>query len=194
MTLELDLIITAREIVTLDPARPSATRVGVINGRIVGFDEQLDGVTALRHEDFGEATVTPGLIDAHCHTAWWGLGLTAIDLSELRGLDQLYAAIEQEVARLDAAGETDAWVHGTGFNQAHHSGEFPSIARLDELTGDHPLYLRHTSGHAAITNSVTLDMVGALDPQFENPTGGVVVRDANGAPTGLIEELSLIHI
>ena len=188
MTLELDLIITAREIVTLDPARPSATRVGVINGRIVGFDEQLDGVTALRHEDFGEATVTPGLIDAHCHTAWWGLGLTAIDLSELRGLDQLYAAIEQEVARLDAAGETDAWVHGTGFNQAHHSGEFPSIARLDELTGDHPLYLRHTSGHAAITNSVTLDMVGALDPQFENPTGGVVVRDANGAPTGLIEE------
>lgn len=188
MTLQLDLIISAREIVTFDPARPSATRVGVLSGRIVGFDEELDGLTAIRTEDFGDACVTPGLIDAHCHTSWWGLGLTAVDLSVVRGLDELYSAIEAEVARLDAAGDATAWVHGTGFNQGHHGGEFPTIARLDELTGGRPLYLRHTSGHAAITNSATLRLVGAFEPGFTNPTGGVVVRDATGYPTGLIEE------
>lgn len=184
--LTLDLIVRAHEILTLDPERPVASRVGVLNGRIVGFDEELDGLDAVATEDFGDATVTPGLIDAHCHTAWWGLGLAAIDLSAARGLDELYAMIEAEVARLD--GDPHAWVHGTGFNQSHHGGAFPDIARLDALTGDRPLYLRHTSGHASITNSATLRLVGALDAGFENPTGGVVVRTPDGSPTGLVEE------
>lgn len=184
--MKIDLIVRAREILTLAETRPVATAVGVTNGRIVGFDGELEGVEAYRTLDFGEATVTPGLIDAHCHTVWWGLGLGAIDLSLARGLDELYGMIEAKVAEL--AGDPDAWVHGTGFNQAHHGDEFPDIAKLDELTGDRPLYLRHTSGHASITNTATLKLVGALDAGFENPTGGVVVRDAAGAPTGLVEE------
>ncbi len=184
--MKIDLIVRASEILTLDETRPVATAVGIAHGRIVGFDRELDGVEADHTLDFGEATVTPGLIDAHCHTAWWGLGLGAIDLSQARGLDELYGMIEAKVAEL--AGDPDAWVHGTGFNQAHHGDEFPDIAKLDELTGDRPLYLRHTSGHASITNTATLKLVGALEAGFENPTGGVVVRDATGAPTGLVEE------
>jgi len=186
--MKLDLIIRADEILTMDPARPRAAVVGVIGDRIVGFDDEIAGLAAERELDFGDAVVTPGLIDAHCHTAWWGLGLAAIDLSRARGLDELYALIEAEVARLDAAGDATAWVHGTGFNQSHHGGSFPDIAKLDELTGDRPIYLRHTSGHASITNTATLRLVGALEPGFENPTGGVVVRDAAGDPTGLVEE------
>lgn len=186
--MRLDLIIRAREILTMDTARPTARAVGVIGGRIVGFDDELAGIAAERVLDFDDAVVTPGLIDAHCHTAWWGLGLAAVDLSTTRGLDDLSASLEAEVARLDRLGDPTAWVHGTGFNQAHHGGLFPDIARLDALTGDRPLYLRHTSGHASITNSATLRLIGALDPGFVDPVGGVVVRDRTGAPTGLIEE------
>ena len=186
--MQLDLIVRAREILTLNPVRPSATTVGVIGDRIVGFDEEIAGLDAAQTLDFGAACITPGLIDAHCHTAWWGLGLAALDLSRLRGLDELYAMIAAEVARLEALGDTTSWVHGTGFNQSHHGGSFPSITRLDELTGDRPLYLRHTSGHASITNTATLRLVGAEDPDFADPVGGVVVRDHAGAPTGLVEE------
>lgn len=186
--MRLDLILRATEIITLDATRPRATAVGVIGDRIVGFDEEIAGLDAERTLDFGDACVTPGLIDAHCHTAWWGLGLAAIDLSRARGLDELYALIAAEVERLDAAGDPDAWVHGTGFNQAHHGDRFPEIDRLDALTGGRPLYLRHTSGHASITNTATLRLVGALEPGFENPVGGVVVHDGEGRPTGLVEE------
>lgn len=184
----LDLIIRARNILTMAHERPTATSVGVFGGRIVGFDDEITGLDAHRVLDFGDACVTPGLIDAHCHTAWWGLGLGAIDLSTARGLDDLYERISTQVARLDAAGDTDAWVHGTGFNQSHHGGEFPSIAKLDELTGNRPLYLRHTSGHASITNTATLRLVGADAPEFTDPVGGVVVRNSAGEPTGLVEE------
>lgn len=186
--MRIDLIVRAREIITLNPGRPVAAAVGILHGRIVGFDEELDGVSADRTLDLGDAVATPGLIDAHCHTAWWGLGLSAVDLSAARGLDELYALIEAEVLRLERAGDADAWVHATGFNQSHHGGEFPDIERLDALTGERPLYMRHTSGHASITNSATLGLVGALDPAFVDPVGGVVVRDRSGRPTGLIEE------
>ena len=186
--MQLDLILRAREILTMNPARPLARAVGVIGDRIVGFDEELAGLEAERALDFGEATITPGLIDAHCHTAWWGLGLASLDLSRARGLDELYAMIRAESERLDGLGDPDAWVHGTGFNQAHHGGAFPDIVRLDEITGGRPLYLRHTSGHASITNTATLRLVGALEPGFEDPVGGVIVRDAGGRPTGLVEE------
>ncbi|MFB2572910.1 amidohydrolase [Micrococcus sp. IITD107] len=184
--MHLDLIIEADRIHTLDPDRRQATRMGVVHGRISGFDEQLTGCSAARTETFTGATLVPGFNDAHCHTTWWGLSLQAVQLDTARGLDDLYRMLEEEVHRLKD--HPDAWIHGTGFNQKHHGGQFPDIDRLDEITGDRPLYIRHTSGHASITNTHTLRIIGALEPDFQDPTGGAVVRRSNGSPTGLVEE------
>ncbi|MGO1544485.1 MAG: amidohydrolase [Gulosibacter sp.] len=184
--MEIDLIVEAKRILTLDAERPTASRMGVLGGKIVGFDEELDAVTSTNRESFPDQVLVPGFIDAHCHTTWWGLGLTAVQLDQARGLEELYAMIEAEVERV--GDDSTAWIHGTGFNQKHHDGAYPDIARLDEITGEHPLYLRHTSGHAAITNTATLRMIGALDEGFENPVGGEVVRNPDGSPTGLLDE------
>ena len=184
--MRLDALVRAGTILTMDEDRPTAREMGIIGGRIVGFDEELAGCTADRTEDFGEATITPGFIDAHCHTTWWGLGLAALDLSEARGLEELYALLEAEMQRLAAT--PGVWLNGTGFNHKNHDGQFPDIKRLDAITGDRPLYLRHVSGHASITNTATLALAGALEPGFADPVGGAVVRDAQGAPTGLVEE------
>lgn len=184
--MKLDLILRGADILTLEPERPSAHAVGVLNGRIAGFDEELEGCTAERDIDLGGAVVVPGFIDAHCHTTWWGLGLSAVDLEQARGLEELYGLIEEEARRLkDSPG---AWIKGTGFNHKHHGGAYPDIRRLDEVTGDHPLYLRHVSGHLSITNSATLRLAGVFEPGFENPTGGAVQRDAGGYPNGIVEE------
>ena len=184
--MRLDLLVRAGTILTMDEARPTASSMGIIGGRIVGFDEELEGCTADATEDFGTACITPGFIDAHCHTTWWGLGLSSLDLSGALGLDELYALLESEMIRLES--RPDAWLNGTGFNHKHHDGLFPDIARLDAITGDRPLYLRHVSGHASLTNTATLRLAGALDPGFKDPVGGAVVRDAQGSPTGLVEE------
>ena len=184
--MKLDLILRDADIITLDPQRPRAHSVGVLHGRIVGFDEELAGCTAARDVSLGGAAVVPGFIDAHCHTTWWGLGLDAVDLSKARGLEELYALLEAEAERL--AGEPGRWVQGTGFNQKHHGGAFPDIRRLDAITGDRPLYLRHTSGHLSITNTATLRLAGVFESGFSNPTGGAVLRDGDGYPTGIVEE------
>lgn len=185
--MQLDRIIRAKQIITLDDQRPTATAMGILNGRIVGFDDELDGCEAPHIDQFQDRVIVPGFIDAHCHTTWWGLGLTSIALDTTRGLDELYDAIRTEAERLQDA-PLDEWIHGTGFNQKHYDEQFPDIRVLDEITGERPLYLRHTSGHAAITNSATLRLLGALDADYEDPVGGKIVRDDAGYPTGLVEE------
>ena len=65
---------------------------------IVGLDDDLDGLDAAEVLDLGGATVTPGFIDAHCHTTWFGLGLGEVDVSGARGLDELYALLEADMA------------------------------------------------------------------------------------------------
>ncbi|MGO2749398.1 MAG: amidohydrolase [Pseudoclavibacter sp.] len=184
--MRIDLIVRAREILTMDRSRPNATCVGVLNGRIVGFDEELTDITAREELDFGDACITPGFIDAHCHTAWWGLSLGAVDAGESPTFASLYAAIEAAVAAVDH--EPGAWIHVTGFNQARYDGAYPSLKRLDEITGDHPLSMRHASGHSSIVNTETLRRIGAFRDDFEVPVGGVLRTDDSGNPTGVLEE------
>ncbi|WP_309131884.1 amidohydrolase [Brevibacterium sp.] len=183
--MRIDAIFTDLDAHTLDPNRPRATRIGVFGGRIIGFDEELDGIDADRVESLGGATVLPGFHDAHCHTTWFGLTLASVDVTNLPGgLPDVYAALERAAATTPP-GE---WINATGFAHRDYGGQYPELARLDAITGDRPLFMRQTSGHAAIVNTEALHRAGILDPDFAEPIGGKVVRDAAGRPTGLLEE------
>ncbi|HAG61253.1 MAG TPA: amidohydrolase [Arthrobacter bacterium] len=182
--MKLDLLLRNADIITMDDRRPHATSLGIWQGRIVGLDDDLDGVDAAEVLDLDGATVTPGFIDAHCHTAWFGLGLGEVDVSGARGLDPLYALLEADMA----GGKQAGWLMATGFSQTQHGGEFPDIAVLDRITGDRPLFMRHNSGHMAVVNTAALRLAGAEAVSFPDPDGGVIVRDAVGRPTGLVQE------
>lgn len=186
--MKLDLLLCNANIITMDEDRPRASVLGIWQGQIVGLDEDVDGLEAVEVLDLDGATITPGFIDAHCHTVWFGLGLAELDVSSARGLAELYALIEQEVTAQAGIGVTAGWLMATGFSDQHHQGEFPDIAILDRLTGDRPLFIRHNSGHMAVVNTAALRLAGALSPDFTDPAGGVIVRDDAGRPTGLVQE------
>ncbi|MFE5837005.1 amidohydrolase [Arthrobacter sp. NPDC056493] len=188
--MKLDLLLRNADIITMDPTRPAAGSLGIWQGRIVGLDDDLDGLDAAEVLDLGGATVTPGFIDAHCHTTWFGLGLGELDVSGARGLDELYGLLRDAVSGTGsgAGAEAGTWLLATGFSQQHHGGLFPDIAELDRITGQRPLLMRHNSGHMAVVNTAALRQAGAEPPSFPDPDGGTVVRDAAGRPTGLVQE------
>lgn len=196
--MKLDLLLRNADIITMDPDRPSARTLGIWNGLVVGLDEDLDGLAAAEIIDLGGATLTPGFIDAHCHTTWFGLGLAELDVSKARGLDELYGLLE---AAGPASGtdpgagvKAESWLMATGFSQQRHGGEFPDIRELDRITGERPLFMRHNSGHMAVVNTAALRLAGADSPSYSNPDGGVIVRDAAGRPTGLVQETAQVLI
>jgi len=185
--MKLDLLLRNANIITMDKRRPRATTLGVWQGRIVGLDDDLDGLGAAEVLDLAGATVTPGFIDAHCHTTWFGLGLGDVDVSAARGLNQLYALLESDMAA-EPGETTPDWLLATGFSQQQHGGEFPDIAVLDRITAGRPLFMRHNSGHMAVVNTAALRLAGAVEASFPDPDGGVIVRDDAGRPTGLVQE------
>lgn len=178
--MELDLLVTGAQIVTMDAARPAASRLGVWQGRIAGLDEELDGLRARRTVDLGGATVLPGFVDAHSHLAWTGMAAGLVDLSAMRTRD----AVLDAVRRAADAVPGDGWVDLAGYDQR------PLGAHLtrDDLEAAAPgrrLYVRHTSGHACLVSDAVLATV--TDDEFAAHAPGVV-RDASGRPTGLLEE------
>lgn len=182
--MRLDLIVRDANILTMDEDRPAARSLGVLHGRVVGLDEDIEGLDAARVLHADGATVVPGFNDAHCHTAWYGLNLSQLDLSQARSPDEVYDAVARHAQTL----QEGAWVVGAGLDHHKAGGVPPHRDALDRAAGGRPVWLKHTSGHACYVNSEVLERAGALAPGFEAPEGGVIAKDADGRPNGLLEE------
>lgn len=130
----------------------------------------------------GEGQVMlPGMIDAHVHVMGIGFGALTLDLSETNSL-------EEALEKIAAFAEENAgrpWILGRGWNQEKWGlGRFPTAAELDAIVPDRPVWLQRVDGHAAWANSLAMEQAG-VTAQTADPSGGRIIRDANGNPTGV---------
>ena len=180
-----DLLLVNANVLTMDPARPRAAAVAVAGGRIaaVGADaaELAAGVSTDKVIDLKGATLIPGFHDAHNHMVGFGLSLAEVDL-RAGSLDELYA----RVAARAAATPPGEWVTGAGYDQ-NHLGAHPHRDALDRVAPGRRVWLKHTSGHMCVVNSLVLGDLG-IDASAPHVDGGLVAADAAGRPTGLLEE------
>ncbi|MCE7031804.1 amidohydrolase [Lysobacter sp. GX 14042] len=183
-------VLTAGRIHTLDPAQPRTTAMAWEDGRIlaVGTPEELRArYPRAREVDAGQATVVPGLIDAHGHVA--GLGFEQMQ-ARLAGAASLADALQ----RLEAFAreQPDGWLLGRGWDQNTWPGQqFPTAADLDALFPDRPVWLRRVDGHAGWANSAAMALVEReLDGDWQ-PEGGRIMRDDRGQPTGIFIDAAM---
>ena len=181
MPYEPDLLLVNANVLTMDPGRPAASAVAVAGGRIVGIYDGEPDVTAKDVIDLRGLTLIPGFNDAHNHMIGFGLSLTEIDL-RTGSQDELYARVAAKAATTPE-GE---WVIGSGYDQTR-TGAHPHRDALDAIAPNHRVWLKHTSSHMCVVNSLVLaDLgIGETVPQVD---GGRVTTDAAGRPTGLLEE------
>ena len=163
-------------------ASPTAATIGILHGRIVGLDGQVEGLQARRTLNCRGAVVLPGFGDAHNHMAWFGQSLSELDLSGCATVEEVYDAVAAFASGLDA-GE---WVIGSGYDNTV-LGAHPHRERLDAAAPGRPVWLKHRSGHAATVSTEVLARAGVMDGSAGTPVGGEVVRDGNG-PTGVLQE------
>jgi predicted amidohydrolase YtcJ len=178
----IDLLIVNANVLTMDPARPRAQSVAVAGGRIVALD--ADG-PAREVVDLHGRTLLPGFHDAHNHMAWFGMSLTEVDLSPtaVTSLDELYAAI----ARRARETSEDDWVVGSGYDQNRLGGQHPDRDGLESAAPGRRVMLRHVSGHMCVVSGAVLADLHIADQPID-VSGGTVVTDGDGRPTGLLQE------
>ena len=177
--------VTAREVVlvhgdvrTMDPAHPHATAIAWSDGKItaIGGDELADRPGA-RVIDLHGNSVTPGLIDAHCHLYELGTDLEMVSVRDAK--DEAAAAVQ-----LAAGPSHDGWTRGTGWDQNKWPGQkFPTAQSLDAI--DHPVMVDRIDGHALWVNSRALAVAG-ITAATKDPPGGRIMRDDHGEPTGVL--------
>lgn len=180
-----DLVLTGGVIHTMAPDRPRAEAVAVREGRIVAVGSAAEvralAGPATRVIELAGRSVTPGLIDAHCHL--YGLGI-ALETLSARGLGSA-AAVAQKVAEEAARRPEGEWITGRGWDQNLWTPqEFPTHAPLDAAAPRHPVALRRVDGHALWANAAAMAAAG-VGPGTADPPGGRILRDATGAPTGV---------
>jgi predicted amidohydrolase YtcJ len=99
------------------------------------------------------------------------------------GSEDAVAGIVAEAAGRARAG---AWLGGRGWDQNLWPGRrFPTKGSLDRAAPRNPVALVRIDGHATWCNSAALH-AAAITRDTADPTGGIVVKDARGEPTGLL--------
>ena len=162
-------------------------------GRVVatGDADLLEQHPDARKVDGQGRTVLPGLVDAHAHVAGLGFLKTSLDLTGVASVDDAVAAIAQY--RTDKP--HTRWITGRGWNQVLWPvKEFPTVAHIDAVVSDRPVWLRRIDGHAGWANSVALEQAG-IDNDTPDPVGGKIIRDDNGRATGVLidKAMSLVQ-
>ncbi|HSN25640.1 MAG TPA: amidohydrolase [Kofleriaceae bacterium] len=169
---------------TMDLAHPHATAVAVTGDTIaaVGSDGDIQPWIGKQTQivQLAGRTLTPGLVDAHCHLYELGQDLEQVSVREAASADDA-ARIVGEAAKTRPA---NAWVLGRGWDQNKWPGQqFPVAATLDAIA--HPVLLERVDGHAIWVNTRALQLAGITD-KTPDPAGGRIVRDDKGAPTGVL--------
>ena len=167
---------------TLDPSLPTARALAIAGAYIAGgVGVHESALASPETVDLGGRCVLPAFTDSHVHFPTWSLNQLQVKLDGCVSLDETLARIR------DAKAAPGRWLRGYGWRSGDWSTPVePTKQALDAVTRDTPAIFFSKDYHSAWLNSAGLAAAGGdLDVD-----GGVVERDENGEPTGVLREES----
>ena len=181
-------------ILTMDSGGSQAQALAVRGETIlaVGSDAEImalaDPHTVVT--DLRGRTMLPGFIDGHSHFVSAGLmAATQLDLSSppVGGVKNI-AEIKGLIRAKAAETPKGEWILGFGYDDTGlEDKRHPLASDIDEVAPEHPVLLRHVSGHLSACNSLALAKAN-YTKDTPDPVGGVIRRDEHGNPNGVLEE------
>ena len=189
--LSADLVLTGGHVFTVNPKDEVAEAVAVLDGKIVKVG-RVDEIAALIGSNtevirLNGQTVLPGFIEPHTHFMSYGIWMSCVNAKTPpnKNIPQLLKRLQKKATETPQ----EEWIVGYGLEEgAFEEKRWPSREELDEAIPDHPLYIRHLSGHASIANSRALALAGIAE-STPQPEGGHLDRDLKtGRLTGVLRE------
>ena len=195
------IVFSAKKIITMDPNRPEATHVAVLEGKIlaVGGADCADAWQGaghkLRHDDsLADAVLMPGMVEGHAHMvagAMWDFAYAGFhDRMDPKGkwwkgkpdLD----AVVRDLSAYEKTLAPGQPLLGWGLDPIFFEGERLSRKHLDQITSERPVAIMFSNFHLMCVNSKALELAGY--DRTINVEG--VVKGADGEPTGELQEMA----
>jgi predicted amidohydrolase YtcJ len=189
-----DLIVRNAKIWTVDKSHPTAQAVAMLGERIVaaGSNDEIEVWHGphTRVIDAEGKLLLPGFNDAHVHFVDGGLALDSVQLNDATSAEEFARRIAER-AKTTPKGE---WVTGGDWDETKwNPARMPTKELIDPFTSDIPVFLSRYDGHMALANSVTLRLAG-ITAKTPDPPGGIIVRDAQGNPTGALKDAAMDYV
>jgi hypothetical protein len=191
MQLYADMLFSGGRIYTAEPGGPLwVEAVAVRDGRIlaVGPAAELDELRGpqTRFVDLRGKLLLPGFTESHLHFIELALRASQVDITHAGSAGEAMKAVAAHAQALRRAGG-DVWLRGGGWNENIWQDAKPHRRLLDEVAPDMPVALDSKELHAVWANSAALRRAGINRDTADVP-GGVIERDADGEPTGVLRE------
>jgi predicted amidohydrolase YtcJ len=124
--------------------------------------------------------IVPGIIDSHCHLIGYSVEMEPIDLTGVRGVDEMIERIQIYLKQHPDL----RFIYGRGWDQnLFPNMQMPNNKLLNKYFPDIPVYLKRIDGHAALANDAAL---GLANINNETQIDNGIIQKTNGELTGIL--------
>jgi predicted amidohydrolase YtcJ len=174
-------------ILTMNPQQPEVEAI-LVRGEKIAFvgslaDARAQATPNVTDIALGERVLLPGFHDAHVHLTQHGLELSGVNLHDTHTLEDALDAVA-DAARATPKGD---WLRGAGFLLSRYGVDSVSKHDLDKVAPEHPVFLKSKDHHSVWVNSLALAHAN-VTANTPDPEHGVIVKDRDGQPSGLLLE------
>lgn len=190
---------TAKAIHTMNPSQPVGQCVAIRDGRILGVGalEEIRRFGSVTVDDrYADKVLVPGFVEGHSHalegSVWNHLYLGYFDRRDPEG--ELWKglktpeAVQQRLTEHAHQGDVHAPLVAWGVDPVYFDDAPIDRRLLDAVSETRPIVVIHASLHVMFVNSATIKHAGLNDMTLEG-----ISRDAQGEPTGVLEEFAAMH-
>ncbi len=191
-------VFTAKKVRTMDPGRPEAEAVAVLDGKVLStgtmksMEPWLSQYDVTIDDTFKDKVIMPGFMEPHMHF-WMSAGFLALEFigpipwpgpggmrDPLLTFDDVVAHLKKvDQEEKDKTKPLICW----GYDRAKQGGSFDRDT-LDKISTERPIYILTWAPHFYYLNSAAIDRANIPD-DLKSPN---IKRDDSGRLTGAFTE------
>ncbi len=187
----VDTVLVHGKVWTENPQQPEAEAVAILGNHIaaVGTSAEMLKLAgpATKVIELSGKRVVPGFNDSHVHFIAGGSALAGVQLRDASS----HAEFRQRIGDFAKTQPKGTWIlEGNWDHENWTPAQIPTHQLIDDVTPENPVMVWRLDHHMVLANALAMKLAG-IDKTTKDVPGGVIVRDAEGNPTGIFKDAAV---